>query len=147
MRFIKNIGQISTVFTIGYVFIAQFTQTSNNTYTPPTLLPFKTQTHTYSKFKYKNKWEGPVFCTVPLVFIILLVNILQLRLYLSFCRFTFVQFIILRKMTNHFPGLSFSWFIFSTTTKNACGAYHFPGLSFSRFIFLLYFFRTYQFPG
>ena len=41
MRFIKNTGQISTVFTIGYVFIAQFTQTSNNIYTPPTLLLFK----------------------------------------------------------------------------------------------------------
>ena len=76
MRFLKITGQISTVFTISYVFIAQFTQTSNNIYTPPTLLSFKTQTHTYSKFKHKNKWEGPVFCTVPLVFIILLVYIL-----------------------------------------------------------------------
>ena len=56
MRFLKIIEQISTVFTtcISSVFIAQFTQTSNNTYTPPTLLPFKTQTHTYSKFKHKN---------------------------------------------------------------------------------------------
>ena len=76
MRFIKNTGQISTVFTIGYVFIAQITQTSNNIYTPATLLPFKTQTHTYPKFKHRNIWDGTVFCTVRLVFIILLVYIL-----------------------------------------------------------------------
>ena len=133
MRFLKITNQILSVFTMSYVFIAQFTQTSNNTYTPPTLLPFKTQTHTYSKFKHKNIWEGPVFCTVPLVFIILLVYILQLRLYLSFCRFTFVQFTILRKMTNHFPGLSFSWFIFlkfSLTALIIFLGYHFQG-SFS----------------
>ena len=144
MRFLKITGQISSVFTISYVFIAQFTQTTNNIYSPPTLLPFKTQTHTYSKFKHRNIQEGPVFCTVRLVFIILLVYILQLRLCLSFCRFSFVQFTILHKITNHFPGLSFSWFIFlkfSPVTLIIFLGYHFRGLFSYNFAT-----RIYHFP-
>ena len=59
---------------ISYVFVDEFTQISKNTYTPPTLFPYKNTNPHLSKIQ--NIWEEPVFCTVPLVFIILLVYIL-----------------------------------------------------------------------